>query len=95
MPMQWNVEEIGPREAKKLLSKLMPNYRHADPKWVTRFAKGMETGKWLESAETIKVDDELGLIDGRRRLLAVVESGCTVKFLVMRGKFEPFKLGQD
>lgn len=93
--MRHSVESIGPKEAKVLLSKLVPHYRHPDRKWVTRMANMMRRGQWMPTSETIKRDDELGLIDGRRRLLAVVESGCTVEMSVLRGKFEPFKLGQD
>jgi hypothetical protein len=93
--MRHSVESIGPEEARVLLSKLMPHYRHADPKWVTRMANMMRRGQWRTTSETIKWDDEIGLIDGRRRLLAVIESGCTVEMSVLRGSFEPLKLGQD
>ena len=93
--MRCETESIGPEEARVLLSKLMPDYREPNPTYVTRFTKAMETGKWIETGESIKRDDELGLIDGRMRLLAVIESGCTVDFLVLRGHFEPLKLGQD
>ena len=89
-----SVEDTGPEEARALLAKLMPNYRHADPTWVTRFANMMKWGQWKESAEPIYLDDVLGLVNGRRRLLAVIESGCTVRFVVMRGAFEFIRMDQ-
>lgn len=93
--MRHSVEEIGPDEARVLLSKLMPDYRAANPRFVTQMANMMRRGQWKLTAETIKRDDEIGLVDGRRRLLAVVQSGCTVDFMVMRGRFEFFKLPEE
>jgi hypothetical protein len=90
-PMRHSVEAIGPEEAKVLLSKLMPDYREPNPRYVEMFANLMRRGHWKESSEPLMEDDELGLVGGRMRLLAVIESGCTVNFHVMRGKFDLFE----
>ena len=89
--MLMKTERIGPEEAKELLSKLMPKYRAPNPRFVRQMADRMRRGEWQPSGDSIKRDDEAGLVDGRMRLLAVVESGCTVDFVVMRGKFELFE----
>ena len=91
LAVSGRTEDIGPEEATVLLSKLMPNYRPPDPRFVTQMADLMRRGVWQPSGDSIKRDDEAGLVDGRMRLLAVVESGCTVDFVVMRGKFELFE----
>lgn len=79
------VELIGPDEARVLLKKVTL-CRGSDPYWVTRFADEMRRGRW-KLAESLMVDDELGVANGRRRLEAVVESGCEIEFQVIRGKF--------
>lgn len=89
--MLMKTERIGPEEAKELLSKLMPKYRAPNPRFVRQMADRMRRGEWRVSSESIKADDEVGLIDGRMRLLAVVESGATVRFMVLRGSFELFE----
>lgn len=88
--MEFTTEQVRPTRAEELLSKLMPNYRYPDLKFVSQMARMMNDGKWLPSSETIKYDEELGLVDGRMRLMAVVESGCTVELNILRGSFEPF-----
>lgn len=76
-----------------MLDNLMPHYRSPNPRYVKMFAQAMREGLWLEAdkcGETIKVDKLLGLIDGRRRLLAIVNTGKTLNLLVVRGVFEEF-----
>ncbi len=89
--MQMDPEVIGPEGARKLLELVNEEFcRTPNPRWVTSFAEEMRQGRWLPAGGSIKVDDERGLIDGRRRLLAVLESGLEIQFLVIRGKFKLF-----
>lgn len=52
---------------------------------VAGYARDMVAEEWDFTAEPIKFDWDGVLIDGQHRLLAVVESGKTVRFLVARG----------
>jgi len=42
-------------------------------------------GRWRQTGQTIKVDSQGRLLDGRRRLCAVIESGVAIRVLVARG----------
>ena len=70
LAMKHTEETIGPDEARALLKKLMPHYRPLDEKQVEDYAKLMRQGAWMPSSEPIHVDEELGLVNGRRRLVA-------------------------
>jgi len=51
---------------------------------VSKYASVMRSGQWVRSPEAIGFDVNGRLIDGQHRLTAVVESGVTVEFLVVR-----------
>jgi hypothetical protein len=85
---QADPELIGPDEARELLKNLMPDYRAADMRCVRDFASMMTKGQWLPRAEPLMYDTRHGLVGGRRRLLAVIEAGVEIEFLVMRGEFD-------
>jgi len=85
------VERIGPDEARKLLEKLVPKYRRPNPRHVREFADMMKKGLWVSERDgPIHHDVDKGLVDGRRRLLAVVEANVAVDFQVVRGSFDDF-----
>jgi hypothetical protein len=86
--MRHATEIIGPEEAQALLGNLMPHYRPADMRQVELYAKLMRQGAWKDTPEPIRVDEELGLVDGRRRLEALVRAGVELGFTVVRGKFD-------
>lgn len=52
---------------------------------VTKYADQMKQGLWHYDAEPIRFDKDGNLIDGQHRLWAIVESGTTQRFLVVRG----------
>ena len=85
--MKHTNETIGPEEAQALLDKLMPNYRPLDERQVETYAKLMRQGAWMPET-VLRVDEEIGLVDGRRCLVAVVRSNVEVEFTVVRGKFD-------
>lgn len=52
---------------------------------VTNYARDMRNGKWMTSGDSIKFDWNGRMIDGQHRLEAVIESGSTIRVLVVRG----------
>jgi len=75
-----------------MLDKLMPNYRPLDEEQVERIAEAMRQGAFC-TKEPLREDEELGLVDGRRRLLALVEADVEFTFTVLRGKFDFLRNG--
>jgi len=86
--MEHTNETIGPKEAQALLDKSMPNYRPIDERQVEDYAKLMRQGAWMPTPEPIHVDEEFGLVNGRRRLVALVRANAELVFTVLRGKFD-------
>lgn len=52
---------------------------------VREYAIDMASGRWVFTHQGIAFDDAGELIDGQHRLLAIVQSGCTVRMVVTRG----------
>ena len=42
----------------------------------------------MPTPEPIHVDEEFGLVNGRRRLVALVRANAELVFTVLRGKFD-------
>jgi hypothetical protein len=70
--------------ARKWLETSPPHQRRVSKGTVDGYATAMRTGKWRETAEPIEFDTDGALIQGRHRLMAVVQSGVTIGFLVVR-----------
>lgn len=49
------------------------------------FARDMASGAWKFNGETIKFSTDGNLLDGQHRLNAIIQSGCTVKMMVVWG----------
>jgi hypothetical protein len=45
----------------------------------------MKAGRWRRTGEPIIFDESGQLVDGQHRMWAVIESGCTIDMLVVRG----------
>jgi hypothetical protein len=84
MKITTQTEEITPAMAEKYLEKNFKN-RSVKPKTVRTYANDMLAGNWHFTHQGIAFDENDHLIDGQHRLLAIVESGVTVKMLVTRG----------
>lgn len=82
--LQAQVEVIGPKEARYLL-RLNTRNRSIRKTAVETMARDMRAGLWVMNGEAIKISDDERVIDGQHRLLAVVESGCMIPMLVVRG----------
>ena len=78
------VETITPVIASALLETNVNN-RNIRQTRVDQYASDMTNGAWHFSGDPIKVSETGILLDGQHRLWAVVESGVTLDFLVIRG----------
>lgn len=77
-------ELITPKIAEKYLALLPPNQRHLRKKDVERYAAAMKAGNWKFAGDPIRFNTHDELMDGQHRLRAVVLSGCTIEFVVLR-----------
>lgn len=75
--------QITPDVAKDFLS-LNKGNRHVRQRVVDVYARDMENGNWQLTGEAIKFASDGSLLDGQHRLLAVIQSGCTVTMFVIR-----------
>lgn len=82
--IRGRIERISPALAKDYLNLNTDNWRKVNANHVHRLAADMERGEWVIGTGTIDFGEDGKLGDGQHRLLAVVESGVTVEFLVRR-----------
>lgn len=82
-PQQW-WEDVTPDMARTYLKSNTHN-RPLDAARVSKYAADMRAGRWLVSPETISFDEHGVLLNGQHRLGAIVESGVTVKMLIVMG----------
>ena len=75
---------VTPSLAKLLLEKNTSN-RNINKNLVATYARDMINGDWMNNGETIKVSTSGVLIDGQHRLHAVIQSGESVKMLIVEG----------
>jgi hypothetical protein len=78
------IETITPQMAAEMLETSGGN-RHLKPHKVSGYARDMKAGRWMENGESIIFDDEGRLADGHHRLTGIVDSGCTIRTVVVRG----------
>ena len=83
---------VTPELAEKFLEFNNPNNRIVSPSYVTKYAKLMKEGKWGYSLPLVFSKQGM-LIDGQHRLLAIMESGITVRAIVTIGV--PEEMGLD
>jgi hypothetical protein len=90
------VEKIGPPEAQTLLAKNFSNRRIRASR-IAMYADMMTRGQWLLTGEPIIVRADGSLVNGQHRLLAIIQSGTTQEFAVVRnapeGVFEVVDTG--
>ena len=78
------LEEITPEIAAAMLAANTRN-RNLRGRLVEVYAADMAKGAWQFTGEAIKFAVDGSLLDGQHRLAAIVQSGCTVRLLVIRG----------
>lgn len=84
MLRQPTLERITPTKATEYLNDNKAN-RHLRNSLVTKYAGDMKNQRWTDCPEPISFYDDGDIADGQHRLWAIVESGCTIPFLVLRG----------
>lgn len=77
-------EKITPATAEKWLNANKTNRRLREGV-VEKYAADMKAGKWTKCTVPISFYDDGDLADGQHRLFAIIESGTTQQFLVLRG----------
>lgn len=90
-------EYISPEIAAEMLKKNIKNNRpFASGTTWKKYAEYMKAGLWDDyNGETIKVTSDGHIIDGQNRLMAIIKSGVTRRFLVVRGVKEESMVNID
>ena len=83
--MTVDIEEINTEQAKYLLSRNFENNRNVVKTQADRLATSMRKNMFYCSSDAIAIDEDGNLVNGQHRMTAVVQSGITCKFLVVRG----------
>lgn len=76
--------DVTPEMAAEMLTHNTHN-RGLRPGRVERYARDMKRGRWPWNGVPITFDRDGVLIEGQHRLHAVIESGVTIRFTVIRG----------
>lgn len=87
MSVEAFIVNITPKGAQKFLDEEpdgQPN-RAVNQGHVAWLAKQMKDGSWKLNGESIIVGSNHALLDGRHRLHAVIQSGVTIRTLLIRG----------
>jgi hypothetical protein len=79
--LRMAIMAVGPKQAAKWLEQNESNRRIRDS-LVQQYARDMKAGRWRTNHQGIAVTDDGALLDGQHRLSAIVESGCTIDFVV-------------
>lgn len=79
------IEDITPSKAKYWLDNANTHNRSAAKKVVKAYADDMKAGRWEFTSQGISFYENGVLADGQHRLMAIVESGITVKMIVTYG----------
>jgi hypothetical protein len=77
-------EMVSPALAERWLGRNELN-RNMRRRAVTGYARDMAANRWRITGEAIQFAADGRLLDGQNRLAAVIESGATVPFLIVRG----------
>lgn len=59
--------------------------RHVRPAVVDRYARDMIEGEWQYNGDPIRISESNVVLDGQHRLLAVVQSGVSIRSLIVTG----------
>ena len=77
--VQAYTADATPEKAKRILSE--HNHRNRSIRWnmVKKLSEEMKRGRFVNNGDPIRFDKNGELMDGQHRLLAVVDSGYTIK----------------
>jgi hypothetical protein len=79
------IVDVTPEIARGLLESANYDNRKVKPVVVSKYAKTMSDGDWKFSPETISISKSGRLLNGQHRMLAVIASGVTCRFLFATG----------
>lgn len=82
--MDVKEELITPAKAERYLNKNKAN-RHLRSGVAERYASDMKAGRWTKCPVPIAFYEDGDIADGQHRLFAIVDSGASISFLVVRG----------
>lgn len=85
MKIETKVVNVTPEMAKTWLAKFNKRNRHQRADTISAYAEDMKNGSWEFTHQGIAFYEDGVLADGQHRLMAVVKSGATVRFLVTSG----------
>lgn len=86
LPFDMAFIEITPQLARQWLGENATEFqRRASEKKVNDYADAMARDCWTVTGDSIKFDNKDRLIDGQHRLRAVIQSGCSIRTIVIRG----------
>lgn len=78
------IENVDPGTAQRWLEKNKVNRKIRAP-LVARYARDMAGRRWRITGQSLAFDIHGNLIDGQHRLKAIVKSGVTLSFAIIRG----------
>lgn len=81
--MKFREVMMTPAWAEALLKRNHPKNRKVKWRKVEQYARDMKAGLWRTTHQGVALDEDDYLIDGQNRLIAVVESECTVPMLLI------------
>lgn len=87
--------DVTPELAAQWLEEANVRNRPLSQTRVDQYAREMAEGRWRATNQGIGFGADGRLYDGQHRLWAVVQSGCTVRMLVVYGLDEAARLGID
>jgi hypothetical protein len=82
--MEITTERVTPAKAEKMLN-LNKGNRKLRPGVAEKYAKDMLSGQWTKCPTPISFYADGDIADGQHRLWAVIESGTTQTFFIVRG----------
>lgn len=89
----WEV--VTPEKAEKWLNQ-NTNNRHMRPGVAEKYSNDMQAGNWTEdNPQPIIFYEDGSLADGQHRLWAIVDSGVSLRFLIVRGMPQAAALNLD
>lgn len=84
--VQWDVEQIGPKEAQAWLDPAINRgNRNIVRDHVESIARDIKEGRWMLNVQPICFASDGRLLNGQHRLQAVLEADAPIEVLVMRG----------
>lgn len=76
---------LTPKKAQELLDINFNNYRNINRGSVDKWAGAMLRGEWLTTHQGIAIDEDGILLDGQHRCSAVIQSGVSIRILLVTG----------